>query len=290
MWDAPVPGEPGQRAFEIRVEDLTTGQTGWMQASARNGFMNTSMADCSGTPFNFQPEYSTAGPKENSPWGADRGDIMTQVELGHFIPCSKLEHPVNLNLFGRSDTTWLSCLGPYEEAGPPEDTTPEATDAFCFPAGDTHGSLNSAPDEVTGCEDNATQNGDLDFDGTSYWPDYPVSVSPTSTFPGTFVQNLPSTKGRQYGDFFFDTDIALSESDCPATGGPGCTVPPRGPGGFYPYWTRVRSGGQCVIEFGNVSTGDTYGKDAQYGTDQVSKLGYNQFVGPLMSNTSCGSS
>ncbi len=33
---------------------------GWMQASAANGFMNTSSTDCSGTPYNFQPEYNTA--------------------------------------------------------------------------------------------------------------------------------------------------------------------------------------------------------------------------------------
>ncbi|MCL2419608.1 MAG: hypothetical protein FWD04_09970, partial [Conexibacteraceae bacterium] len=58
MFNAPAPG--GGHAFEVVIHDLTTGQTGFMQASAANGFANTSIADCSGTPFNFQPEYSTA--------------------------------------------------------------------------------------------------------------------------------------------------------------------------------------------------------------------------------------
>ena len=39
-------------ALETQVRDLSTGKTGFMLASAKNGFMNTSIADCSGTPFN----------------------------------------------------------------------------------------------------------------------------------------------------------------------------------------------------------------------------------------------
>ena len=48
MFDAPVPGEPGQHAFEMVINDKTTGQSGFMQASAANGFMNTSIIDCFG--------------------------------------------------------------------------------------------------------------------------------------------------------------------------------------------------------------------------------------------------
>ena len=66
MFDAPV---AGGHALEIRETDLTTGQSGFMIASAANGFMNTSLADCSGTPFNFQPEYSTAKAAEHRPLG-----------------------------------------------------------------------------------------------------------------------------------------------------------------------------------------------------------------------------
>ena len=63
-------------------------------------------------------------------------------------------------------------------------------------------------------------------------------------------------------------------------------VPPNGPGHFYPYWARADSSGTCTLEFGNVSTGvNDYGKDAQYGTVQLAKLGYPEFEGPVQSNT-----
>ena len=52
---------------------MTTGQSGFMQASAANGFMNTSIIDCSGTPFNFEPEYNTAGRNEINPVGCRSG-------------------------------------------------------------------------------------------------------------------------------------------------------------------------------------------------------------------------
>ncbi len=46
--------------FEAVVRDATTGKTGFIRAPAANGFMNTSVSTCDGTPFNFQPEDSTA--------------------------------------------------------------------------------------------------------------------------------------------------------------------------------------------------------------------------------------
>jgi hypothetical protein len=88
---------------------------------------------------------------------------------------------------------------------------------------------------------------------------------------------------------FMQTDLALSESTCQLSGV--CTVPPPGPGDFYPYWTRVtttsRGQASCTLEFGNVSRGtgvNDFGADAQYGSDLVSTLGYDEFEGPVMSN------
>ena len=71
MFDAPAPG--GGDAFEVVINDLTTHQSGHMQASAANGFKTTSMADCSGTPFNFQPEYNTAKANNITPWARAHG-------------------------------------------------------------------------------------------------------------------------------------------------------------------------------------------------------------------------
>ena len=287
MFDAPVPGAPGQNAIEVVVHDLTTGQQGFMQGSAKNGFQNTSIVDCSGTPFNYEPEYNTAKKQNIAPWTALQTNISTQYEIGHFEPCTKVTGEAK-NGFG--DTFWSNCAGPYESAAESPDggSNPEVSDASCYPFGDTHGPLNTAPNEVTGCLDNQAQNGDLDFDGTPYWADWPTGTAPTATTPSTFIQNLPLTGGSAYPQYFVQTDAALSESTCTSTGS-GCAVPPvNAPGKFYPYFSRVGTSGACRIEFGNVSSGsgvNNLGKDAQYGTNQQPAIGYPEFEGPVKPNT-----
>jgi hypothetical protein len=288
MSDAAVPGETGQKALKLSIDDLSTGQSGFMQASAKNGFMATNINDCSGTPFNYQPEYNTAGPRNIVPWAADQIDIATQFEIGHFEACSTVTNafPVSDVIPGINDTFWNGCTGPYENAGPPDNTTPETGDAFCYPAGDTHTGYEGVgtsvpPNVVSGCEDNILQNGDLDFDGNPYWPDWPNSTKP-NTFPSTFLQAQPTSNGVGYPQFQFQTDAALSEASCAFPNGTGCKVPPPGaPGKFYPYWTLTKS---CHWEFGNNTNGNTFGKDAQYGSIKV-KVGYPQMFGPVMKNT-----
>ncbi|HET8978803.1 MAG TPA: hypothetical protein VFN87_11640 [Solirubrobacteraceae bacterium] len=308
MYDAPVPGGRGQRAFEVVVDDLTTHQSGWMQASAANGFATSSFTTCANTPFNFQPEYNTAQKNNIVPWAALQTNISTEFETGHWISCSTVAGgPVTFNLSSTiTDATYTQCQGLYEASAPGGDggSTSEPTDAYCYPAGDTHGALNTAPDLATGCEDNVTQNGDLDFDGNPYWADWPVGPNPTYNTAGSFLQapptSGPGTGGRaaggpggangQYSQFFIQTDVALSESTCAGPAGPGCAAPPpNAPGHFYPYWSETGGPGGCVIEFGNVHGPgvNDFGGDAQYGTDQFTAYGYPAFEGPVMNNT-CG--
>jgi hypothetical protein len=297
MWDAPAPG--GGDAFEVYMDDLTTHQTGFMQASAANGFQTTSSADCSGTPFNFQPEYNTAKRYNINPWGADQVDISTEFETGHWEPCTSVSDPIT-NPFDPNDgsTMYSECNGPYESAGPPDANTVETSDAICWQAGDTHPGFDGAgtstqPDTLTACQANYPQNGDLDFDGTPYWKEWPTGLTP-NIYPSSFLESFPTSGGQQYSQFFIQTDIALSEVTCGpssyanGTGSlSGCTVPPQGPGGFYPYWSQSQIGG-CSLLFGNVSSGSgvvsTFGQDAQYGTVQFAKYGYPQFIGPTHNN------
>jgi hypothetical protein len=285
MFDAPAPG--GGHAFEVVVDDLTTHQSGTMQASAANGFANTSIISCDGTPTNFQPEYSTAGKSEIIPWAALQTNISTEFETGHFEACTSITKESTYTVApGVTDNYWNECHGPYENAGGSEGT--ELSDAFCYPQGDTHGVLDSTPDTITGCEDDLVQNGDLDFDGTPYWTEWPTGTTPTATYPSSFVQKYPTTNGTQYGNYFVQTDVALSESTCSGTTTAGCSVPPPGPGLFYPYWSRVDNAGQCSIEFGNVAFGagvNNLNGDAQYGTDKIATLGYPEYEGPLTMNS-----
>jgi hypothetical protein len=284
MLDAPVPGNPAQRALKLTIHDLTTGRSGFMQASAKNGFRATNIQDCSGTPFNYQPEYSTARPRNIVPWAADQLTVGTQFEIGHFQACTALQQPLNVSQFipGFNDPTWNKCLGPYERTTKPDSKTPETGDAFCYPKGDTHlGRV--PPNMVTGCLDVVFQNGDLDFDGSPYWPDWPNSTRP-NLFPATFLQAQPRTNGAGYPRFQMQTDAALSEASCKFPNPSGCKVPPPGaPGKFYPYWTLTKS---CVWEFGNMTNGNTFGKQAQYGSI-IPKVGYPQLFGPIHKNR-CG--
>jgi hypothetical protein len=282
IWDAPVPGQPGQKALETSIHDLSTGQSGFMQASATNGFMATNINDCSGTPFNYEPEYNTSRVRSIIPWAADLVNVSTQFEIGHFEACSFLSKPFNVDQIipGYADISWNKCHGPYENAAPPSGEATEPGDAFCYPKGDTHFGK-APPNIVTGCEDNLFQNGDLDFDGNGYWPDWPTSTSP-NRFPSTFRQLPPTTAGGvSYSRFQIQTDAALSESSCKFPGTSGCAVPPpTAPGKFYPYWTLTKS---CVWEFGNMTNGNTFGKAAQYGSVPAA-LGYPQLLGPIMRN------
>jgi len=291
MSDAPAPG--GGDAFEVVIRDISTGQTGFMQASAQNGFETTSAADCSGTPFNFQPEYNTAAQANIIPWAALATNISTEFETGHMEVCTSLSNPLP-NFFDANDTggNYGQCNGPYENAGPADSTTPETSDTMCYPAGDTHPGYagpgtSTAAVQVDNCQDNVFQNGDLDFDGTPYWTEWPTGLIP-GLHPSSFLEKFPTSNGRQYSQYFFQTDIALSESTCTSTTLSGCTVPPQGPGGFYPYWSSLNLGpfGGCSLEFGNVSgiLVDNHGKDAEYGTNQFATLGYPEFEGAVQNN------
>ena len=91
------------KGFTTTVRDLTTHQTGTMTASAANGFMNTNIADCSGTPFTFHAEYSTAKQPNQVPWAALEGGVLMQQEMGHSEVCNQLK---NQDGFSASSLRW----------------------------------------------------------------------------------------------------------------------------------------------------------------------------------------
>ncbi|MGA3153777.1 MAG: hypothetical protein ACLPN6_14420 [Streptosporangiaceae bacterium] len=72
------------------IRDLTTHQTGYMTASAANGFMNTSITNCDGTPFTFHAEYNTAKIGNRVPWAALEGGVLMEQETGHSEACGSL--------------------------------------------------------------------------------------------------------------------------------------------------------------------------------------------------------
>jgi hypothetical protein len=226
IFDADLGG--GQHALETQLTDLTTGQSGFMIASAANGFMATSHVDCSGTPFNYEPEFSTASPQNAVSWAALQVNVATQFEIGHFTPCTNVSQPRVVNLGGGvTDTIWNSCTGPYETTTAPDNShNEEPSDSPCFPAGETDGGI-SPPNLVTGCVNSAVVNGDLDFDGTPYWPDWPNQTTPDS-FPSTFPQQQP-TSSRSHTPRFSSRQTRRPASQRASPPAPAARCRRRGP-------------------------------------------------------------
>jgi len=108
------------QGFTTVIRDLTTHQTGYMTASAANGFMDTNISNCSGTPFTFHAEYSTASIQNQVPWAALEGGVLMEQEIGHSESCNSV---ANQDPFAASypggqsyvdNSTYDTCLGGSE--------------------------------------------------------------------------------------------------------------------------------------------------------------------------------
>jgi hypothetical protein len=228
-----------------RVEDLTTGQTGYMVASGANGFQNTDLNTCAGTNYDFHPEYDTARYGNFVPWAALQANINVAVEIGHFTPGAKGD--------GDSD------------------------DGPCFPGPTVAGCLNLAEggdidfdgtsylaDWPDGTRHNATSFAIRSVRGGGVGP---LSKSDDG---GGYVQPFPIMQ--------IETDVSASEQSCQPNG-VGCDVPPQG-AKFYPYYSFTGNGdysfassnGDCSILFGN-NRGhgiNDFGGAKQYGAPNLS--------------------
>jgi hypothetical protein len=299
--------------LKTSVNDLTTGQSGSMVASAANGFMNTDFRTCNGIPFDFHPEYSTARQQNQVPWAALEGGVLMQQEIGHFESCNSVgggslgipfdpaaswtcNGGIEPASFGEGPCTSNGCANATTEGGLacPNQATAlcELSDAECIPKGTRTttiaGSPTSTPQiwtwRVAGCIQAFTQNGDLDFDGNDYikdWPDGSSSHPTAFNYAGPFDAN-----GNPYPNVQIETDLAASEQDCNVVSGAGCTAPPHG-AQFYPFWTTSQqspfpiSGSNCVWNFGTINPGVTsndLGGDTEYGAPDTAR-----FAGTLIS-------
>jgi uncharacterized Zn-binding protein involved in type VI secretion len=308
--------------FTVRLTDLTRHTSGFMQASAKNGFTDTNMSDCSGNKFTWHAEYSTAKKQNQTPWAALEGGVLMQQEIGHGESCSSL---ANRDGFSATYTggssysdpkVYQNCVGGMEGKGDKGEgpckvksgalvckgsetegthgpvactqktTHCEYADGFCFPKGTRTVMVNGKPAKAYArlnfCYQNQFQNGDLDYDGTGYRPDWPNG---SKNYPQTFRYWGPFTNGHSYPQVQFETDAPGSEQLCNVSTGKDCVVPPVGaPGKFYPFWSLtnkqtlkgVTGHGACLWNFGNNIAGVTkhnFGKDKQYGKPDLARYG-----------------
>jgi hypothetical protein len=283
------------QGFTAVVRDLTTHQTGFMTASAANGFMNTNIADCSGTPFTFHAEYNTAQQQNQVPWAALEGGVLMQQEIGHGEVCNSVAHQdPAVNPSGGIGFTdpqvFDTCVGGAEgpnatgegpcnaNSGVCHNATTqggvgcpvnkftsgvlcEFADGYCFPKGARTATINGSPVTETTraaeCYQNRFQNGDLDFEGQSYLRDWPDG---SPNHPTTFQYLGPFTgRGNIYPQVQYETDAPGSEIQCDVASGSGCLVPPAG-AKFYPFWSL----GPLVTGLGGHNAGCAW----NFGNDQ----------------------
>lgn len=216
-----------------QIFDLTTGERGYMVASAEKGFANTDLNSCATTPHSFHPEYSSARRENINPWAALEANVNIAVETGHF----EFEDGDADDSDCYSGPTIAGCLdfvsgGDLDFDGPPY-----------------------LPDWPNGSKKYPSPILIGAFNGRGFGP-----MSFTDDHWG-YSAGYPALQ--------FETDIPASEvSTCNFTTGAGCVVPPVG-AAFYPFYNQLGKGKDCLLTFGNDIKGRTtndFGKDAQYGS------------------------
>jgi hypothetical protein len=264
------------QGFTTVVRDLTTGQTGYMTASAANGFMNTNIADCSGTPYTFHAEYSTAKQQNQVPWAALEGGVLMEQEIGHGEVCKSVtnQDPYSATYPGGQSysdpNTYDTCAGGSEgpaatgegpcnpstgicqnattqgPAGPVACPTGNAasgalcefSDGFCFAQGTRTALVNDVPTtEVSrASECFADRYQNGDLDFDGQ--SYLADwPNGSRNYPTSFQYTGPFTAGgHTYPQVQFETDIGGSSNLCNTATGAGCTAPPIS-ARFYPFWS-----------------------------------------------------
>lgn len=117
ITDVPDTGSPSVGGLRAEIDDITSGQGGFIVTSAANGFTNTSNATCMGSPYSFHAEYSTASQPNQVPWAALEGGVLIEQEIGHTEPCASLSgaDPQTNATFNFSDPAVQDvCNGPFE--------------------------------------------------------------------------------------------------------------------------------------------------------------------------------
>jgi hypothetical protein len=223
------------------IEDLSTGQSGFMIASAHNGYQTTNPNTCAGTNFSFHPEFDTAKFGNFVSWAALQANVNFAMEAGHFTP----------GAHGDNDADDAPCF-------------PGPTVAGCIGADTDFDGTSYLFDWPDGTRNNATSVAIQSVKGGGIGP-----LSPSDD-TGNYDQPFPIIQ--------LETEVAASEKTCKPNG-VGCVVPPVG-ARFYPFYAVTKNGGNddssndregCTLLFGNFSGPgiNNFGGDAQYGAPNL---------------------
>jgi hypothetical protein len=245
-----------EHGLKITVQDLTSGESGFMVASGANGFASVKW-DPNGTncdfathnlAHDFHSAYATSSEHTRVPGAAHTYNIAYSDEIGHFEYCNSVDQE-------GGNCTSTAANDPPPPAG--------LDDGFCFDAGFA-AQFGLIP--IGGCID-----GDADFDGVPYrrnaWPGTfrnPLFDALFHTQPVIFTSPLfKDRKGhkRDFSRVAFETDMPRIEfgtnppcqrhlaNPSDPNPGAGCVNPPVG-ADFYPIFSTRQDHDKCVWQEG----------------------------------------
>jgi len=248
----------------VNIKDLTSGDSGHMVATHKNGFgqvlYKPNSKTCNIAPYDFHPMYSTSTEHTRVPWAAHSYNIAFSDEIGHFEYCNS------------ADPNTLNCTVP----GVNDPSGLDSDDVFCFTPDQSF--FPPAPfQQIGGCI-----SSELDFDGVPYdlnWPgtsansinDTSLHSDPIRFTSPVFLDGEGSL--QNYDRVGFETNVNIFEPNCDfLVTGNGCVVPPPGVP-FYPFFTvsaGLEGGGVCQWQEGGAlipGTTNTFGGSAttEYG-------------------------
>jgi hypothetical protein len=215
-----------------QIVDLTTGERGFMFASAANGFQNTDPETCAGFNHSFHPEFDTAKFGNFVPWAVLQANVNFSMEIGHFETGAHGDKDADdPPCFTGPDDLIPGCLGADVDF-----------DGTSYVADWPDGSDKRASVAIRSVRGNGI--------GPISWSDE----------DGSYDQPFPIVH--------IESTVADSEQSC-QTDGTGCVVPPR-PARFYPFYALLENGddtSSCALVFGNFKGPgvNNFGRDQQYG-------------------------
>jgi len=293
--------------LKITITDLTTGETGFMTASATNGFaeilFDPNGHTCSlkkhNLPTNFHPMYATSSEHTRVPWAAHSYNVAFSDEIGHFEYCSAVS----------SEGGACTSSAASDPPGPGHDEN------FCFDAAFA-ASFGLIP--IGGCLDT-----DIEFDGVPYQPVWPGTGPNTpqdqqlhaaSVLFTSPLFTAASGTQQNYSRVAFEADLPRIEfatnppcqrhfsNPADPNPGEGCVNPPVG-ANFYPFYSIRGGASKCTWQLGGASipgTTNAFGgsSSAEFGSLLLSAypaangqptLRYNNFR-TVLPNNPCPSS
>jgi hypothetical protein len=262
--------------FTTTVKDLTTGQAGFMVASAANGFMNTDFKTCNGIPHTFHAEYNTASQQNQVPWASLETGVLMQQEIGHGEVCNSVAHRLPFSVTGSGGTS-LSDPNIFQTCTGGSEGRKAVGEGPCNPkTGICTGATTEGTTGPIACPSNSAVSGQLcefsdapcfragtrvvTLNGKARKETQPVTTCVNADFQngnldfrGTSYRNdwpngspnHPTSfryigpfdaAGNPYPQIQFETDVPQSEFLCHLNNGLNCDIKPLG-SLFYPFWS-----------------------------------------------------